>query len=78
MTIALFKTKKSAEDECKYIKGICHSTRLKPIKIKFDCRDRSDFGMRGANFDGKDGNAYYILADSKTEVKSWKLYSDVL
>ena len=78
MTIALFKTKKDAEDDCKYIKSVYHSSKVKPIKIKYNWRDESYVGMRGSDFDGKDGNIYYIVANSKAEVRSWKLHSKVL
>ena len=78
MTIQLFKTKKDAEDECKYVKSIIHRSKVKPIKIKFDKRDGGQFGMRAFDFEEKEGGIYYIIADSKAEVKSWKLNSEIL
>ena len=78
MTIQLFRTKKDAEDECKHIKRVIHSAKLKPIRIRFNWKDRGRFGVRAFDFEEKDGNIYYIVADSKSEVLKWKLNSKVL
>ena len=67
MTIQLFKTKKEAQEECDRIKRILYKSRCRPIRIRFDERDYSKFGMRGLHFKGEHGKIYYIIADSKRE-----------
>lgn len=79
VTIQLFKTKKEAQEECDAIRrNIYYKSRCKPIKIRFDERDYKEFGVRGLHFKGEHGKIYYIIADSKREVKSWGLHSKIL
>lgn len=78
MTIQLFRTKKEAEKEVEEMKEIIFKCRFKPIKIRFDQADRTKYGMRGFDFTAKHGNMYYLIAESKAEVKSWGLKSKVM
>ena len=77
MTVRLFKTKADAEKECRRLKEVLYRWKNKPIKIKFDKRDDSKFGMRGFGFTAKHGKNYYLIAESKKEAKSWGLYSKI-
>ena len=78
MTVQLFKSKKDAEDYCEELYRAIPWTRNQPIKIKFDERDASMFGMRGFTFDAVQDKNYYITAESKKEAKSWGLFSKVI
>lgn len=78
MTTQLFKTKKEAQEECNRANEIIHKSKLKPIKIRYDIDDWGRFGVKGFGFDAIDGQIYYIMADSKAQVNSWKLNSKVL
>jgi len=80
MTVQLYKTKADAEKKCREMRKFFGSNKLKckTIKIRFDKRDGPMFGMRGFTFTANEGKTYYILADTKTEAKSWGLYSKIL
>jgi len=78
MTVQLFKTKADAEKECSHIKRVFIGSKCISIKIRFDERDGPQFGMRGFGFKARHGNTYYIIAETKKEAKSWKLYSKIL
>ena len=78
MTIELFKTKPEVEEELRYIKRILPWCKDRIIKIKYNKYDGPQFGMRGFSFNAQHGKTYYIIAPSKTEVKSWGLYSKIL
>lgn len=77
MTIRLFKTKADAQKKCVQLRKVVYRWRNIPVKIRFDKRDDSRFGMRGFGFTAKHGKNYYIIAESKKEARSWGLYSKI-